>query len=60
MKQTALIIAFLLSTHLSFGQEAPKEYFDLVKIADSLYNSKDFKKSAILLDIFEKCMIFYS
>jgi len=46
MKQTALIIAFFLLTHLTFGQNIPKEYFDLVKIADSLYNSKDFKQSA--------------
>jgi len=46
MKQTAFIIAFFLVTHLTFGQNVPKEYFDLVKIADSLYNLKDFKKSA--------------
>jgi len=46
MKQAALIIAFFLLTHLTFGQNVPKEYFDFVKSADSLYNSKDFKKSA--------------
>lgn len=45
MKQKALIIAFLLFTHLAFGQDVPKEYFDLVKIADSLYNSNEYKKS---------------
>lgn len=46
MKQTKFIIAFLLLTHLALGQNVPKEYVDLVKKADSLYNSKDFKKSA--------------
>jgi len=46
MKQTTLIIAFFLLTNLTFGQNIPKEYFDLVKKADSLYNAKDFKNSA--------------
>ena len=46
MKQTAVIIAFFLLTHLTFGQNVPKEYFDLLKIVDSHYNSKDFKTSA--------------
>ncbi|MBK9962885.1 MAG: hypothetical protein IPP06_16640 [Saprospiraceae bacterium] len=46
MKQTALILAFFLSTLLTFGQNIPQEYFDLVKKADSLYNAKDFRSSA--------------
>lgn len=46
MKQAALILAFFLSTHLTFGQNIPKEYFDFVKIADSLYNAKDYRNSA--------------
>ncbi len=46
MKQTALILTFILSTTLTFGQNIPREYFDLVKIADSLYNTKDFRNSA--------------
>lgn len=46
MKQTALIIAFFFLTHLAFGQTVPKEYFDLVQTAFSLYNSKEYKKSA--------------
>ena len=46
MKQTTLIIVFFLLTNLTFGQNIPKEYFDLVKKADSLYNAKDFKNSA--------------
>jgi len=46
MKQTTLIVAFFLLTNLTFGQNIPKEYFDLVKKADSLYNAKDFKNSA--------------
>jgi len=46
MKKTTLIFAFILSTTLTFGQNIPQEYFDLVRIADSLYNAKDFKNSA--------------
>ena len=46
MKQKALILAFFLSTLLTFGQNIPQEYFDLVKKADSLYNAKDFRSSA--------------
>ena len=46
MKQTALIIAFFFTTTLTFGQNIPQEYFDLVKKADSLYNAKDFRNSA--------------
>ena len=46
MKKTVLIFAFILSTILTFGQNIPQEYFDLVKKADSLYNAKDFKNSA--------------
>ena len=46
MKQTALIFAFFLTTTLTFGQNIPQEYFDLVKKADSLYNAKDFRNSA--------------
>ncbi len=46
MKQTALIIAFFFNTTLTFGQNMPQEYFDLVKKADSLYNAKDFRNSA--------------
>jgi hypothetical protein len=46
MKQTALIFVFFLTTTLTFGQNIPQEYFDLVKKADSLYNAKDFRNSA--------------
>ncbi len=46
MKQKALILAFFLSTLLTFGQNIPQEYFDLVKKTDSLYNAKDFRSSA--------------
>jgi hypothetical protein len=46
MKKATLIFAFFLTTTLTFGQDIPKEYFELVKIADSLYNAKDFKSSA--------------
>lgn len=46
MRPTALILALCLMTSLSFGQEMSKEYFELVKIADSLYDAKEYKKSA--------------
>ena len=46
MKKTTLIFAFILSTTLTFGQNIPQEYFDLVKKADSLYNANNFKNSA--------------
>ncbi|MBJ7428141.1 MAG: hypothetical protein JHD28_04170 [Bacteroidia bacterium] len=46
MKPKTFTFAFLLYTHLVFGQNAPKEYFDLVKKADSLYTAKNYKKSA--------------
>jgi hypothetical protein len=46
MKKRVLIFAFILSTTLTFGQNIPQEYFDLVKKADSLYNAKDFRNSA--------------
>jgi hypothetical protein len=46
MKKKVLIFAFIFLTTLTFSQNIPKEYFDLVKKADSLYNAKDFKNSA--------------
>lgn len=46
MKKSLLLIAFSLFTLLTFGQSIPKEYYDLVKIADSLYNAHDYKNSA--------------
>jgi hypothetical protein len=46
MKNTALIFVFILSTIFLYGQSIPNEYFDFVKIADSLYRAKDFRQSA--------------
>lgn len=46
MKKLALFFAFTLLEKMIFGQDIPKEYFDFVKIADSLYNAKDFRNSA--------------
>ena len=46
MKQITIMLAFFLSTHLTIGQNIPQEYFDLVKKADSLYNAKEFMRSA--------------
>jgi hypothetical protein len=45
MKHTLLILAFLFKIQLSNAQDVPKEYFDIVKIADSLYRIKDYKNS---------------
>lgn len=44
MKQTTSILTFTLWTALTFGQT--RQYFDLVKVADSLYKIKDYKNSA--------------
>lgn len=46
MKQTTFILTLIFSTNFIFGQNIPKEYFDFVKIADSLYNAKEFRSSA--------------
>ncbi len=46
MKQMIVILIFVISTLMTFGQDIPQEYFDLVKKADSLYYAKDFKNSA--------------
>jgi hypothetical protein len=46
MKKAILIFSFLLSKCLIFGQDIPKEYFDLIRKADSLYTAKDYKSSA--------------
>lgn len=46
MKQPTLILFFLLTTTLIFGQHVPNEYFTLVKVADSLYNKQDYRSSA--------------
>jgi hypothetical protein len=46
MKKTILILTLVLKTLFTFGQNIPKEYHDLIKIAESLYVAKDFKNSA--------------
>jgi pimeloyl-ACP methyl ester carboxylesterase len=46
MKTTTLFLGFVIFTVFSFGQSTPQKYPDLVRIADSLYNAKDFKNSA--------------
>lgn len=47
MKQITFLFACLLSTIVTYGQNIPKEYYDLVKKADSLYKAKDFINSAL-------------
>ena len=46
MKNPILTFTFFLLTTFVFGQNIPKQYFDLVNIADSLYQAKDYKDSA--------------
>lgn len=46
MKKTAAVFTFFLSAIVTFGQGIPQEYFDLAKKAASLYNAKDYEKSA--------------
>lgn len=46
MKKSLLLIAIITLTNYTYGQSIPKEYFDLVKIADSLYNAGDYRNSA--------------
>src|SRR6185436_5473266 len=47
MKSKLLILVCVIVTQLSFGQTtAPPEYYELVKKAFSLYEEKDYKKSA--------------
>ena len=46
MKTTTLFFAFVIFTVSLFGQSTPQKYPDLIRIADSLYNGKDFKNSA--------------
>ena len=48
MKTIIIFLAFSFYTILAFSQPSSPEYFALVKKADSLYNSKDFKNSALM------------
>ncbi len=45
MKQSLILLTFVLTTILIFGQNIPQKYYDLVKQADSLYKAKEYKKS---------------
>ncbi len=46
MKKIFTVLIIILVTTFVFGQNIPNEYFTHVKVADSLYNAKEFKKSA--------------
>jgi pimeloyl-ACP methyl ester carboxylesterase len=46
MKSTRLLFGFAIITVSLFGQTTPEKYSDFIRIADSLYNAKDFKNSA--------------
>ncbi len=46
MKTTTFFFCLVFFTISLHGQINPQKYSDLIKMADSLYNAKDFKKSA--------------
>lgn len=46
MKRATLISLFTLLISQAFGQNIPRAYFNLVKVADSLYEAKDYRNSA--------------
>lgn len=46
MRKIFLFIIFYFSIHCSFGQYPPKEYFNLIKLADSLYKAGEYQKAA--------------
>lgn len=47
MRNFLLSISFLLFSFFAFGQTPPDEYFILVKKADSLYKTKDYRNSVL-------------
>lgn len=47
MKKIILFLCIVNFTVSIFGQRTPQKYQDLIRIADSLYNAKDFKNSAL-------------
>ncbi|MDP1726826.1 MAG: hypothetical protein Q8M15_08580 [Bacteroidota bacterium] len=49
MKRTTFILTFTLWTSITFGQT--QQYYDLVKMADSLYEAKDYKNSGLTYSI---------
>ena len=46
MKTTTVFLSFVIFTISLLGQTTPQRYPDLIRIADSLYNAKDYKNSA--------------
>ena len=46
MKETTLFLSLLIFTASLFSQTAPLKYDILIQQADSLYQAKDFRKSA--------------
>jgi pimeloyl-ACP methyl ester carboxylesterase len=46
MKKTTLFFGFAILTVSLFGQGTPQRYPDLIRLADSFYNAKDYKNSA--------------
>ena len=47
MKKAILILILTFSATTFIGQVLPKQYYDFLKKADSLYNAKDYRNSAI-------------
>ena len=47
MKNTSMLLAFVLNATLAISQSLTPEYSLLIKKADSLYQNKDYEKSAL-------------
>jgi hypothetical protein len=47
MKRYLLILIIGIGAANLYGQQIPQKYFDLIKKADSLYQAKDYKNSAL-------------
>ena len=47
MRRATLVLTFVISTTLSFGQAISKEYLELIKEAGYLYHAKEYTKSAV-------------
>ena len=47
MKNTLLFLLLSVLTSNLYCQDTPKEYFEIVKIADSLFNARDFKNASL-------------
>lgn len=47
MRYILFLLTLVFISTFTFGQNIPQQYFDFVKQADSLYDTKDYKKSGL-------------